>query len=113
LERIGRERRGLREDPHLQAKRWLSQIAEARRMRGGYQELAAKGLMTFEELGEKLAQLEADKATAERELVGLRNLQKTIEGLEKDRDVCYGPLPIWHRKPWTGWPRRRDTASIR
>ena len=46
----------------------LSRVAEAKRMRGGYQELAAKGLMTLEELGEKLAELEATKRMAEREL---------------------------------------------
>jgi hypothetical protein len=92
LEGVGHEHRGLRKDHHSQAKRWLSQIAEARRMCGGYQELAAKGLMTFEELGEKLAQLEADKATTERGLAGLRNLQKIIEGLERDRDALLRSL---------------------
>lgn len=67
------ERKGLRGDPDEQTKMWLSRIAEADRMRGGYQELAAKGLMTFEELGEKLAGLEATKRTAERELATLTN----------------------------------------
>ena len=64
-EMIELERKGLRGDPDEQAKMWLSRIAEAERMRGGYQELAAKGLMTPEELGQKLAELDATKGTVE------------------------------------------------
>jgi len=33
-----------------------------------------------------------DKATAERELAGLRNLQETLEGLERDRDYMLQSL---------------------
>jgi site-specific DNA recombinase len=91
-EMMARERRGLRGDPDVQAKTWLSKIAEADRMRAGYQELAAKGLMTFEELGEKLTQLDADKATAEQELAGLRKRRETVEGLERDKDTLLKSL---------------------
>jgi hypothetical protein len=91
-EMMERERRGLRGDPDAQAKMWLSKIAEAGRMRAGYQELAAKGLMTFEEIGEKLTQLDADKATAEQELAGLRKRRETIEGLERDKDILLKSL---------------------
>jgi hypothetical protein len=91
-EMMARERRGLRGDPDAQAKTWLSKIAEADRMRAGYQELAAKGLMTFEELGEKLTQLDADKATAEQELAGLRKRRETVEGLERDKDTLLKSL---------------------
>ena len=87
-----RELRGLRGDPDAQAKTWVSKIAEADRMRAGYQELAAKGLMTFEEIGEKLTQLDADKATAEQELAGLRKRRETIEGLERDKDTLLKSL---------------------
>jgi site-specific DNA recombinase len=65
-EMMERESRGLRGDPDAQAKTWLSKIAEADRMRAGNQKLAAKGLITFEEIGEKLTQLDADKATRNR-----------------------------------------------
>jgi hypothetical protein len=64
-EMIELERKGLRGDPEEPAKIWLPRIAEAERMRGSYQELAAKGLMTLEELGQKLAELDATKGTAE------------------------------------------------
>jgi len=76
------EREGLRGDPNEQAETWVSRIAEADRMRGGYQELAAKGLMTLEELGEKLAELEEAKRTAKRELATLTNRRESIEKLE-------------------------------
>ena len=82
----------MRGDPDEQSKMWLSRIAEAERMRGGYQELAAKGLMTFEELGEKLAGLEATKRTAERELATLTNRRESIEMLERDKDALLASL---------------------
>ncbi len=41
---------------------------------------------------EKLPQLEVDRATAERELAGLRNLQETLEGLERNRDYVLESL---------------------
>src|SRR5919107_4498543 len=44
------ERQRLREDPKQEAKVWLEKITEADRMRTGYQEMAARGLMSFEEL---------------------------------------------------------------
>src|SRR3712207_7175788 len=52
-EMIELERNGLRGDPDEQADMWLLRVTEAERMRGGYQELAAKGLMILEELGER------------------------------------------------------------
>jgi site-specific DNA recombinase len=86
------ERKGLRGNPDEQAKMWLSRIAEAERMRGGYQELAAKGLMTLEELGEKLAELEATKRTADRELATLTNRRESIDMLERDKDALLESL---------------------
>ena len=50
-------------------------------MRGGYQELATKEFMTFKKLGEKLAQLDAAKGRAERELAGLQSRRGSIEKL--------------------------------
>jgi hypothetical protein len=86
------ERKGLRGDPDEQAKMWLSRIAEAERMRGGYQELAAKGLMTLEELGQKQAELDATKGTSERELATLANRRESIEMLERDKDALLESL---------------------
>jgi site-specific DNA recombinase len=91
-EMLEREREGLRGDPDRQTETWLSSMAEADRMRGGYQELAAKGLMTLEELGEKLAELESTKRTVERELRNLQSRRESVERLEKDRDALLESL---------------------
>ena len=61
-ELMERERNGSRGDPDLEARVWLERLAEAESMRAGYQELAAKGLMTIEELGARLEELEATRA---------------------------------------------------
>lgn len=47
------EREGLGGDPGREIEGWLDKLAEVERMRGGYQEIAARGLITFEAL-EKL-----------------------------------------------------------
>jgi site-specific DNA recombinase len=82
-----RERGANRGDPDREAKAWLERLAEADRMRAGYQELAAKGLMTIEELGVKLEGLEATRATANDELDSIRRRAERLEGLEQDRDA--------------------------
>ena len=65
------ERVGVRGDPEREAKGWLDKLAETDQERRGYQRLAAKGLVTDEELDEALAVLEETRATAKRELEGL------------------------------------------
>ena len=47
----------------------------------------AKGLLTYEELGEKLAALEETRNTARRELEALRGRSERLEGLRQDRDT--------------------------
>jgi hypothetical protein len=87
LERMVKLERGqLRADSDREAEAWPEKLAEADRMRGGYQDLAAKGLMTYEELGEKLAGLKEIRETAARELEALRDRQERIERLERDKD---------------------------
>jgi len=58
---IDRERNGSRGDPDRAAKTWLERLAEAHRMRAAYQELAARGLMTIEELSGRLEELETTR----------------------------------------------------
>ena len=83
LERmIEQECKGLYGDPDREAKVWAEKLVEVGKMRSGYQELAAKGLMTFEELEEKLRGLEETRKTAERELEVLRTCRERIEELE-------------------------------
>jgi hypothetical protein len=66
------EGRGFQENPDLEMEGWLEKLTEAKSMRSGYQDLAAKGLMTHEELGSKLKRLEETRTLGERELETLR-----------------------------------------
>jgi site-specific DNA recombinase len=84
---IEQERNGMRGDPEGESKAWLEKLAEADQMRAGYQELAAKSLMTLDELGEKLEQLDETRKTAHKELGALKTRRETVEALERDRDI--------------------------
>jgi hypothetical protein len=88
LERMMEEKRkDLRGNPEQEAKAWLDKLAEADRMRTGYQELAAKGLMTFEELGARLKDLEDTRRLAQRELELLEGRRAELRHLERDVDA--------------------------
>ena len=84
---IVRERNGSRGDLNWEARVWAEKLAEADRMRAGYQELAAKGLMTLEELGARLGELENTRRRATHELDVIRQRCGRLEELERDRDV--------------------------
>ncbi len=96
---IERERDNSSGDSDREAKVWLEKLAEADRMRSGYQELAAKGLMSHEELGERLGQLGETRKTAERELEAVRERQERVEKLERDKDILLESLPLWCLRP--------------
>ncbi len=81
------ERKGMRGDPEKEAKAWADKLVEVDRMRSGYQELAAKGLMTFDELGERLSRLEEDHRAAYVGLEATRRRRETLEALERDRNA--------------------------
>ena len=49
--------------------------------------MAAEGLITFEELRTKLAELEETRELAERELETLRGRQDRVEEMERDRNA--------------------------
>ena len=53
-------------------------------MRGGYQELTAKGLMTFDELGAKLRELEDTRRLAQDKLEELQSRLVSLQDLERD-----------------------------
>lgn len=55
-------------DPAFQTERWLEEISEAGHKRARYQEMAAEGLIDFDELRAQLAIFEDTRKTAEREL---------------------------------------------
>jgi len=61
---IEQARGELHGDPDHETKVWLEKLAEIDRMRSGYQDLVAKGLMTLEP-GEKLQNLQETRKTAE------------------------------------------------
>lgn len=81
------ERQGLRQDPEQEVPVWLEKIAETDRMRTGYQEMAAKGLMNFEELGARLEELKRSRDVAVQELEAYRGRKERVEQMERDRDA--------------------------
>jgi len=81
------ERDGVRGDPEREAKVWLDKLAEVDRKRSKFQDMAAEGLITFDELGSKLAGLEEIRKTIERELEALERRRENLERLEHDRET--------------------------
>ena len=47
----------------------------------------AEGVVSLEDLRERLAELDEEKATAESELAALRDRQERVRDLERDRDA--------------------------
>jgi hypothetical protein len=84
-EMIERERARLRGDPDQEAKTWLEKLSDVDQERRGYLRLAAKGRLTDEELDEALAELQATRETAEKELRAIRARREVLEALERDR----------------------------
>jgi hypothetical protein len=88
LERaIELERSGRRGDPEIEVRHWLEKLSEVDEERRGFLRLAAKGRIADKELDEELAALEETRQTAERELGALRQHEKRVEEMERDRDA--------------------------
>src|SRR5215212_6767 len=81
------EQNGSYGNPEQVEKAWIGKLAEANRMRRGYQEQAAKGYMTFDELGAALSDLEETRKSVERELQTVRNRLERVEQLQQDKDA--------------------------
>jgi chromosome segregation ATPase len=87
-EMMDRERQSsLRGDPELEMRAWMEKLVDIDHMRSGYQEQAAKGLMTIDELAARLKELESTRRTADRELAILKDRRESIERLEHDKDL--------------------------
>jgi hypothetical protein len=86
-EMIEAERAGMRGDPEAEALAWLDKIAALDTKRSRYQDMAAEGHITFEELGAKLWELEGQRAAAEEELDNLQLRRARLEDLERDRET--------------------------
>jgi hypothetical protein len=108
-----RERRGASEagDPATEAERWFEKIAEAGRKRARYQEMAAEGLIDFEELRARLAVLEETRKTAEQELRALQHRAEHLAQLER-KTACRRATPVLCPRPSTPCDRKNATERI-
>jgi hypothetical protein len=77
------ERAGSRGDPQWES-RWLHRAAEAKRKRSSYQDIAAEGPITLDELRTKLAGLEETRRAAGTGIAHLRERLKRVEELERN-----------------------------
>ena len=84
---IDRERAGMHCNPEQEQKMWLDKLSDEERRRSRFQDMAAGELITFDELGAKLGELEETRKSAERELAALRGRQEITEQLERDRET--------------------------
>jgi site-specific DNA recombinase len=84
-EMIDREREEARGNPDQQAKLWAGRIAEADRKRARFQDMAAEGLLTFDELRTNLARLDEDRKVADWELNNLQYRRERIAQLKEDK----------------------------
>lgn len=60
---------------------WAKKVEECVHLRSAYQNQQASGLMTLEELGANLTELDIMRKTAEQELVALKNRRERVEEL--------------------------------
>ena len=86
-EMMERERAETHGNPEEEAAVWLERLAAVERKRANLQDMAAEGLITFEELGAKLATVEETRQAARRELAALDDRTERLQSLERDRDA--------------------------
>jgi site-specific DNA recombinase len=65
----------------------LGKVSECARLRTAYQDQQAAGLMTLDELAEKLKELERAKALAQTELANLSERRRRVEELVRDKEA--------------------------
>ena len=75
----------MRGDPEAETLAWLGRLDALDSKRSRYQDMAAEGHITFEELGAKLRGLEDERATVEGELENLQLRRSRVEELERDK----------------------------
>ena len=84
---IGQERATGPQDTVKEARRWKQKITKCVHKRSAYQGQQAAGLMTLEELGSKLQELDDARRLAQAELESLTRRQVHIKQLEEDREA--------------------------
>jgi DNA repair ATPase RecN len=110
---MDRERKGMRGDAGQEAKVWLDRLAEADTMRRGFQEQAAKGLTTLEELEGRLKEIDEVRETARAELATLEGSRQRLEELEHDQQALIDVTPARCRTPSITSSRRSVTGYTR
>jgi hypothetical protein len=83
---IEEERNAVGGNPEDEVRIWLERIAAGERKRSGFQDIAAEGLITLDELRGKLAELNDLRKTAETELRAIQSRRDALQQLERDRD---------------------------
>src|SRR3712207_3991731 len=81
---LEKEKEATAVDHEGEAHVWQEKLSEIKRMRANFQELAAEGLMTREELRANLDNLELAREAAERELRLARERSERLSALERD-----------------------------
>lgn len=84
---IEQETSGPADAPEREAKILSDKLGECARLRAAYQDQQAAGLMTIEELADKLEELEGVKVLAETELVNLAERRYRADELYQDKDA--------------------------
>ena len=88
LERmVEKERSVVRGDPDKDVRRCLEQLAGLDRKRSGFQDMAAEGLITLDELRSKLAGLQELRRATEAELEAARGREERLRNLESDKEA--------------------------
>jgi hypothetical protein len=91
--RIEEERsRSAHGNPDREAKTWLRHLDEIEAKRSRFQDMAAEGLISFEELRGKLHSLDESRKAAEEELKCLRAHSERVETLKHDKDALLASL---------------------
>jgi hypothetical protein len=83
---IEQERSQASRDPGREAALFASRLEQLERKRSAFQDMAAEGLITFEELREKLEALQKDHVRAKGELDACLHHKEKIAALEADAE---------------------------
>jgi hypothetical protein len=110
---IEQERQSMRGYPEKKAETWLRKLSEADRNRSGFQDLAAEGLITLDELRVKLTKLEKTRETAEMDSKSSSNTSSTLKNWGGTRIRCSRRTRRWHRKLWMPSRQKSATSSTR
>jgi site-specific DNA recombinase len=91
-EMIRQEEKSLNSNPKKQIEIWRTRIFEANEKRRRYQEMAAEGLIDFDELREKLFELDEQKQLDEREIETLQKKEQRLDEMRRDKDDLLSDL---------------------